>query len=237
MKVLQFSGGKDSLAVLFLKRPEWNDITVMWCNTGSVYHDTEVLMGRIAKLVPNFYEVQSDKASWSSANGVAVDITPERHTLLGKLLGGKGDAPLYTSYLRCCSANLWAPMADAVKKLGVKHVIRGQRTVDIRKAPILSGHVDSDGITYEFPIENWADDEVLTYCREVCPEYLPAYYENGEKTSHDCWDCVAYLDENEGRIKNLPYDKQKVVYKRLEAYWEALQPDLGALTNVYRRTA
>jgi len=34
-EVLQLSGGKDSLACLYLLKPKWDDLIVAWVNTGA----------------------------------------------------------------------------------------------------------------------------------------------------------------------------------------------------------
>jgi hypothetical protein len=44
---------------------------------------------------------------------------------------------------------------------------------------------------------------------------LPPGYADGEKTGRDCWDCTAYLDDNEKRIGNLPSDRQAIIRDRL----------------------
>lgn len=216
MKALQFSGGLDSLAVLFLKRREWDDITVMWCNTGAAYPETERLMVRIQKLVPHFMEVKSDKAKWEELNGTAVDMVPERHTLLGQMIFGP--ATRYASNLHCCASNLWLPMVKAVLELKATTVYRGQRANDVAKSPIRSGHVDASGVRYEFPIENWTREQVWSYCSDVCNEYIPHYYFLGENSSHDCYDCIAYLDENTRRLRNLPSDLKPSVMQKLAEY-------------------
>ena len=47
---LQFSGGKDSLAVLYLCKEWWNKITVVWLNTGSAFPETIAQMEGIYSL-------------------------------------------------------------------------------------------------------------------------------------------------------------------------------------------
>jgi 3'-phosphoadenosine 5'-phosphosulfate sulfotransferase (PAPS reductase)/FAD synthetase len=229
--VLQFSGGADSLAALFVKASEWDEITVLWCNTGSAYPDTMMLMDKVRAMVPHFQEVLSNKASWEHLHGTAVDLLPERASILGSLLH-KDTPRLYTSFLSCCASNLWAPLERATIALGATRVIRGQRNDERRKTPIMSGHVDRLGITYEFPIEDWTQADVLKYCKDVCPDLLPESYSKGELTGHDCWDCIAYLDENVQRIRNLPPVMRARVQRRLEEYHATLQPDYSALRGL-----
>jgi phosphoadenosine phosphosulfate reductase len=232
MKVLQFSGGADSLATLFVKRPEWSELTVLWCDTGAAYPDTRSLVDKVFALVPNFREVKSDKPKWEAQNGLAVDVVPERATLLGSIIHSPPPAQLYTSHLRCCSANIWAPLDTASRELGATVIIRGQREQEANKAPIKSGHRDPSGILYEFPIEGWSRDDVYGYCLKVCPDLFPAYYLNGEVSGHDCWDCIAYLKENVQRIRNLPDHNRVVVMERLLAYNATIRRELAPLEEL-----
>jgi 3'-phosphoadenosine 5'-phosphosulfate sulfotransferase (PAPS reductase)/FAD synthetase len=231
MKVLQFSGGIDSLATLFLKRPEWENIVVMWCNTGAAYPETLELMRKVHELVPHFKEVVSNKPRWEENNGIAVDTVPEHKTHLGHIINST-NGPVYASPFRCCAANIWAPMEAAAKELGATHIIRGQRSEEKRKAPIRSGHVDPNGITYEFPIEDWSKPRVFAYCEETCPHLIPDYYFMGEMTSHDCWDCIAYLAENQRRILNLPYERKVHIQKKLKDYMLAMSPEVNIVRGL-----
>lgn len=232
MKVLQFSGGADSLATLFMLRAQWPDMTVMWCNTGSAYPETLGLMDRIKNLVPNFLEVRSHKNEWRHSHGIAVDVVPARYTPFGRLIHTLEFPETYTSHLECCAANIWKPLEQACFNLGAKVIIRGQRQSDASKAPILSGHVDRFGIRYEFPIQDWTRDQVITYCKEVCYDYLPDYYKRGEDSSRDCWDCIAYLGHNQVRINHLPMDMKPVVRHMLRRYDKILRTELIPLEEI-----
>jgi phosphoadenosine phosphosulfate reductase len=232
VKVLQFSGGADSLATLYVKRPEWNDITVLWCNTGAAYPSTVTMMEKVRTIVPHFREVRSDKPAWEKLNGLAVDVVPERLTMIGAALQEVPPKQLFTSFIRCCAANIWAPLDIASRELGATVIIRGQRASDKLKAPIKSGHVDPSGIRYEFPIEDWSRDDVFKYCLGVCPELFPSYYLNNEDSSHDCWDCIAYLGENVNRIKNLTTPERIFVFNRLSMYQTALRAETAPLKEL-----
>jgi 3'-phosphoadenosine 5'-phosphosulfate sulfotransferase (PAPS reductase)/FAD synthetase len=209
----------------------WPELTVLWCNTGSAYPETLNLVAEVSSLVPHFVEVRSDKDAWASVFGFGVDVLPERNSMLGALIhGAKG--PLYNSYLRCCSANIWEPMEQKSRELGATLIIRGQRADEGAKAPIKSGFVDKFGVRYEFPIEDWTKEEVLDYCKQVCPELLPKYYLEGETTSHDCWDCIAYLGENIPRIMALCPTKRKVVMDRIKVYSDVIRKELAPLEDL-----
>jgi phosphoadenosine phosphosulfate reductase len=229
MRILQFSGGKDSLACLYLLKPVWNDIAVMWCNTGAAYPETIEQMEKIRKLVPSFYEVRSNQPEFLWHMGYPADLLPVHKTYLGNVLHSTVGVK-FTNYLFCCGSNIWDPMHRASKDLGATEIIRGQKMCDKRKSPVRSGQVIED-ILYTFPLENWSDEDVFNYLRKEGVT-VPGYYKNKEQTSHDCWDCTAYLDENRARIANLPADKKTVVMARLSLLKDAVRSELKTLESV-----
>lgn len=193
--VLQFSGGKDSLATLYLCKPWWDRITVAWLNTGSAYPETIELMQRIKALVPNFVEVKSKQPEQIEREGWPVDVVPMANTTIGQSFTGKPVQKMQ-SYVACCSANIWQPMQEYVNFCGATLVIRGQRNDETRTSPVRSGDI-VDGIEYLFPVESWTEAIVLDYLERNNIE-LPKHY-GQTKTSLDCWNCTAYTDESAGR--------------------------------------
>ncbi len=55
--VLQFSGGKDSLACLHLLCPFWDRLTVMWSHRGDPYPEVQALVDEIRPLVHEVVEI------------------------------------------------------------------------------------------------------------------------------------------------------------------------------------
>lgn len=231
MKLLQFSGGLDSLALLFKLRPEWDELHVLWCDTGSAYPETIALMERVKQLIPRFHIARSNKAAWSEFHGYGVAVVPANKTLFAERARGTSGLR-YTSYLACCAANIWAPMHEKTKELGATVVYRGQRLDEDYKSPVRSGYVE-DGIQFVFPLENWTRVMVREYCERECPEYIPEYYKQGEVSSRDCWDCIGYLEHNKVRINNLPEPQKVIVMQRLQAYNAALQSELIPLKEIF----
>lgn len=231
--VLQFSGGKDSLACLWLARPQWDRITVMWVNTGAAYPDTVAFMREIRAMVPHFMEVRSDQPDYLRTVGWPVDVLPLRHSELGRAYQGPSGLNL-VAYFACCRHNIWAPLAKAVEALGANVVIRGQKASDKRKGPYRSGY-EENGVRYLLPIEGWSDEGVMAYLeREGAP--IPAYYRRGEGSSHDCWDCTAYVDENVQRIGNLAPEARALVRERLALIGKAVLADTEHLTAAVAAT-
>ena len=70
--------------------------------------------------------------------------------------------------------NIMVPLHNRVVTDGNTTIIRGQKTCDKHKSPLRDGDV-VDGLTFEFPIEDWTDEQVMQYLiREGCadPPYL-----------------------------------------------------------------
>lgn len=231
--VLQFSGGKDSLACLHLLKPYWNKICVVWMNTGSAYPETVSHMREIEKIVPHFKEIRSYQEEWIRDNGLPSDLVPTSNTVQGSIL--LQTPILIQSWFNCCAANLWVPMENFVKEHGATLVIRGQKVADYRKAPVKSGDV-VDGIEYYFPIEFWTTEEVKNYLSEIGIN-VPSSYEWAD-TSLDCWNCTAWLDEREKELSNLRLkypDFWKEVRQRLISIEAAVQVEHVRLKKIVQQ--
>ena len=195
--VLQFSGGKDSLACLHLLRPRWDEITVLWCNTGAAFPETVELMREVRSMVPHFVEVAGKQTI--PELGYPADVVPTLHTSVGALATGSS-ATKFQSRFSCCSAALWQPMMLASTLLGATTIIRGQKNSDPLRAPVSHGQV-VDGIRYEFPLQGWTDDDVYAFLSEKSISLPRNYTTMG--TSLDCWNCTAYLSENKTKLAYL----------------------------------
>lgn len=194
--VLQFSGGKDSLACLHLLRPYWDRLTVLWANTGDAFPETVEQMRDIADLVPHFQEVRSQQPENIKRFGPPADVLSAWDTPYGRMIDDSRRYRVQTPF-GCCAVNIWKPLDEATRALRATLVIRGQRHAESKKAPIRSGHVE-DGIEYYFPIEDWTDQEVVEYLRANDVK-LPEHYAYVD-SSLDCQTCTAYLAENAGKF-------------------------------------
>lgn len=219
VKVLQFSGGKDSLACLYLLRGEWSTLRVVWLNTGAAYPQTAAYMEKWRSILPHFVQVKTNQPEQVALNGYPSDVVVVNDTAFGRQFIAR-DAPVVQPYLNCCAENIWFPLLRALDDLGATEVVRGQRRGDVRQSFIRDGDV-IQGKRYTFPIYEWTNEQVFEYLREVGAD-LPEGYRMGEKTGRDCWDCTAYLDENAERIRNLPDEKREVVLSRLRTMREAV---------------
>lgn len=231
---LQFSGGKDSLACLWLLEPFWSRLTVLWANAGDAFPETLELMRNVRALVPNFREVKSDVRAQQAEWGFPVDVLPVRnHPGVAKLMHPH-PRPKLQSCVACCAENLWQPMVSAVKELGATLIIRGQRKAEIQRTPLHSGSI-VEGVEYLFPIENWSSDEVRLYLDDK-PIGLPENYEVMD-TGLDCMHCTGHLFENVGKriymVKRHP-EAYAEVSRRLDVIADWVERDMRHLHDARR---
>lgn len=225
---LQFSGGKDSIACLYLLRPYWDRLSVLWVNTGAAFPETIEYMSWVRAMVPNFIEVKSDQPSQVERDGYPSDIVTWWDTPLGRALDSARTGRVQTP-TNCCRENIWVPMQEATMKLAPTLVIRGQRNDEQRKGMIRSGDV-VDGVTYWFPLEDWSEADVFAYLKEVGAE-IPVHYAY-TKTSLDCWSCTAYLDENVGKrryMKRIHPELYAAVTERLSTIARETEREMRVL--------
>lgn len=218
--VLQFSGGKDSLACLYLFRAQWDTLHVAWLNTGAAYPEMLDYMKMWKARLPNFIEVKSNQPAQIAEFGWPADVVPINSTTAGKYFTGDA-GPTIQPYLSCCAMNIWHPLHNAMVEMGFERIIRGTRLEDKRKSSIRNGDI-VDGIQIVHPIENWTTENVRDYLDEMQADFPPGY-NDGEKTGRDCWDCTAYLDENKVRIENLPDERRAEVKRRLRLIGDAIR--------------
>lgn len=229
MKVLQFSGGKDSLACLHLLEPEWDQLTVAWVNTGAAFPETIAQMKEMAHMVPHFVEIQSQQSI--DQEGYPVDVLPIASTAIGQQFEGAKGRKFQSRYA-CCGTALWGPTQRAMREMGATVIVRGQKKADERKSNIPSGTV-IEGIRYEFPLEEWSDQDVIEYLasRGVA---LPANY-GPMMTSLDCWNCTAYLNDNVGKFAYMRQhhpEKYRLLQGVLSDLSQTLHQDLSPLRDI-----
>ena len=189
--VLMFSGGKDSVACLYLLKPFLDKITVLWVNPGDMFEENLAIIGQCKAMVPNFLEVKSDAVGFRKEYGDPVDILVVNHTHLGEISEGEKPLKVISGY-DCCSVNYWKPAVDAISALGATLIIRGQRNDERATSPVRSGGI-VDGVEYLFPLENWSQADVLKYLIEVGFE-VPEFFHFSE-SSMDCKTCTAFLHD------------------------------------------
>lgn len=225
---LQVSGGKDSLACLFLMEPYWDKMTVYWVNTGDAYPETVLAMYYICQMVPNFVEINGEQPKVVQMHGYPSDIVPVTHTAFGRTSSGE-DGPLIQSRYECCWRVIMEPMAKKMEEDGITLVIRGQKNIDALKAPIKSG-TEENGITYLFPIEDWTDQQVMEYLRSI-EVPIPRFYETLE-SAPDCRTCTAYWDHGVAKYLKQHHPEHHVeVQRRLGVIGSAVEKHMMNFYN------
>lgn len=199
--VLQFSGGKDSTACLYLLRPWWDKVQIVWVNPGAPYPEMLWQMDMMRAMFPNtFHEIVGNQPAWVEQFGHPTDVVPLWHTNWGQSMRAEPTARFH-SFLDCCDSNLWRPLAQAITDLGATLVIRGNKAGDPMVTKHPSGYVEN-GVTYAFPIHDWNDARVFDYLAEV-DAFIPSQYDEGADSSFDCWNCCAYGSHNAQRFAHM----------------------------------
>lgn len=187
---LQLSGGRDSIACLYLLRPYWDSLTVYWCDTGAAYPETTALIARLADMVPHFARIEGRQPQVIEHFGMPSDIVPVSATPVGRMVGG--DGPLLQDRYSCCALSMMLPTQERMLADGITLIIRGQKNTDPLKSPVQSGDV-IDGVEYLFPIEDWDARQVMTFLREQGAP-IPRFYEM-LNAAPDCMTCSAWWEE------------------------------------------
>lgn len=192
MDAIQFSGGKDSLAVLYLMRPVLSRMTVYFGDTGGVYphmskfvHETCDRLGAKLRIVTPAVSLDAHHEKF----GLPSDIVPVETSEAMRAYNG-AEGQMLQSNLSCCAAMLWQPLQQALIDDKVQKVYRGSKACD-GHVGVPDGFIDAHGITYHSPLWNWSDADVFSYLREVGAD-LPAHY-GVVNNSFDCLYCTAFL--------------------------------------------
>ena len=150
--LLQFSGGKDSLALLFKMEALLPYLDVVMISTGDMPLAAYKNAAIAKEICPNFHVIETDPKSWRTRNG----------------------DPTSRTWTTCCRENIWAPMAEYIQDGGYRQVFRGTKRSD----PYIHGVVPGDvvgGVIYTMPLWDWTDDDVRDYLGNKLPaEYAVA---------------------------------------------------------------
>ena len=207
---LQFSGGKDSLAVLAAMAPWWDRLCVYWVNPGNPFRETLALMARINDLVPNFVEISGRQREIIAADGWPSDVVPQAYTSDGNFVFGPTPFKVQTR-LSCCYRSLMLPMHERMKADGVTCIIRGKRAEEKDRSPTRTGSV-IDGIETVYPLWDWSESDVLDFL-ENSGIPLPESYRYASH-SLDCMDCSSWWGEGLSRFLEAKYPDQHKEYVR-----------------------
>lgn len=210
---LQLSGGKDSLACLYLMRPYLDRITVYWLNTGRAFPETVQTIEAVREFIPHFVEIKSDVDLVHRQMGIPSDIVPTSGTHAGHIFGHT--AALIQDRYSCCFQTIMSPMHDRMIEDGITLIIRGQRNDDTLKIPLRSGALDGD-MELLFPIETWTAKQVMAFL-ELKGAPIPRFYEMLDEAP-DCMTCSAWWEKGAAKyLKRYHYPAYLDVQGRLDA--------------------
>lgn len=224
---LQLSGGRDSIACLYLMRPYWDRLTVYWLDTGAAFPETVALIQQVREMVQNFARIEGKQPEVIEQYGIPSDLVPVSGTPMHVRDGG-GKVKIQDRY-SCCAMSIMFPMHQRMIDDGITLIIRGQKTADRLKAPVKSGDV-LDGIEFLFPIEDWDTRKVMRYLAdEGAP--IPRFYEmlNG---APDCMTCSAWWEEGAAKyLKRYHHEQYLENQRRLDVINKAVGEHIAAFNQ------
>lgn len=222
---LQVSGGRDSIACLYLMRPYWDRMTVYWVNTGAAFPETVALMGKVREMVPHFVEIDGHQPAVIDRFGIPSDIVPASNTPIGIIGTGVMKQVIQDRY-SCCANVIMMPLHQRMVADGITLVIRGQKDADTLKAPVKSGTVDM-GIEYLFPIEDWDSRQVMAYLQSQSAP-IPRFYEMLDGAP-DCMTCSAYWENGVAKyLKRYHHEHYVELQHRLDIINQAVGKSIAA---------
>lgn len=202
---LQFSGGKDSLVLLHMMQPYWDNLTVYYCNSGDSFPETQELVDAIKSIVPHFIEVEGKKKQTEAIYGWPSDVV---------ICNQATEKQLVVDRFTCCYHSIMAPLHERMKQDGIQVILRGQRNDDAVKGPIKNGEM-VDGFQIVYPLNDFSEEDVFSYLnRHAIP--IPRYYTEGMRSAPDCMHCTAWLEHKQAKYVDKFYPTTaKVVFYRL----------------------
>lgn len=222
---LQLSGGRDSLACLYLMQPYWDRLTVYWCNPGDPFPETQNIMEIVRNEVPHFVEIAGRQPEAIAQFGLPSDIVPASRTVLGVMVSGEPKQLIQDRY-DCCARSMMVPTHERMVEDGITLIVRGQKNTDSLKSPLRSGAV-VDGFEMLFPIEDWTAQHVTSYLRSNCLP-MPRFYQMLESMP-DCMTCSAWWEVGAAKyLKQYHPDAYAEVQRRLDSINAAVQQHIAA---------
>lgn len=226
---LQFSGGKDSLAVAFLLRRFWDRLTFYHVDTGDLLPEVREIVKTIEKMVPRFVRIETHAREWTELHALPSDLVPMTCTAAGAMLG-QSKRRLIDRY-DCCAINNMLPMHQRMQADGITLVIRGSKHADVPKLPASSGD-KSMGYELWLPIEDWSHADVFAFLREVGAPICRVY--EHKVNAPECATCPAwwsegrasYLRKHHPDLFDIYAARLNEVAREVVPVWETLHAEL-----------
>jgi 3'-phosphoadenosine 5'-phosphosulfate sulfotransferase (PAPS reductase)/FAD synthetase len=226
---LHFSGGKDSLALVYLLRPHWHCLTLYHVDTGDLLPEVREIVDMVEAMVPDFRRIATDARGWTEAVGLPSDLVPTTSTPIGLSIGAS--TRRIVDRFDCCAVNLMVPMHRRMIEDGVPLVIRGTKRVDLARLPHEGGE---SGVGYELwlPLLDWSHADVFTYLATVGAPICRVY--EHKVNAPECATCpawwsegrAAYLRKHHPDLYRVYRAKISAVAAEVTPHWHALQGEL-----------
>jgi 3'-phosphoadenosine 5'-phosphosulfate sulfotransferase (PAPS reductase)/FAD synthetase len=222
-----FSGGKDSLACVYLLREYLDDITIYHLDTGDLLPEMCESVARVEAFAPHFVRINTDVTAWIAAHGLPTDLLPFSAHPVGVLMG-QASAKLVSRY-ECCWNNIMWPLFERMRDDGNTLLIRGTKRIDMPRLPKASG--DTEGaVEFWYPIQEWSSEQVFAYLRDQGAP-LPRFYDYVVNSS-DCARCSAYWGEGRAAYLKKYHPELWAEYDaRLQVVIDAIAPSLALLRH------
>lgn len=204
---LNFSGGKDSLACLYLIKDQLDKVTVYHTDTGDHCPETKEVIDSVKEWIPNFVTIQTNVSQWRSVNGMPSDLVPASAHWIG-VATGMNDFPL-SNRMDCCFQNIMLPMHNRMIEDDVDAVIRGTKMADTGRIP--TDNVDGP---YEvlLPLRDWSHQDVFDYLEKVGAPKNKIYDYFGTISAPECFGCTAWWDDKKAKYFKALHPEQYKIY-------------------------
>jgi phosphoadenosine phosphosulfate reductase len=228
---LQFSGGRDSLALLLLTKPIWHKLTIYFANSGDIYPETRALIDSVKAIAPNFVEVQGSSPEVHKEYGYPSDLL---HMPTGwhNYIDSIDELKIIDRYT-CCYKTIMEPLHKRMSEDGIKVILRGQRNSDEPKSVVKSGEV-RDGFIITYPLADWTTNHVESFIR-ASGVPIPPFYAAGLTSTPDCMGCTAWLEHGSAKYLRAHYpDKAKTMEIKLKAIQVVVKPYMDQIDNTLK---
>lgn len=227
---LSFSGGKDSLACVYLLRDWLDRITVYHLDTGDLLPEVREVVDHVRGMAPHFVTVQTDARKWRRENGLPSDLVPYSQHPIG---GYMGDARLRIVHrYECCGANLMAPLWARIKEDGHTLCIRGTKAVDMRRLTVRTGETH-EGVEMWLPLQDWTHAEVFAFLKSQGAPLCRIY--DHVTNSPECATCPAWWGEKRAAYLKRYHPELWAEYREgVALVMEEIGPSITALATEMR---
>lgn len=226
---LQFSGGRDSLALLLAMKPYWDKLTVYYTNSGDAYPETVALVDFIATQVPRLVKIQGKVHETIEKFGLPSDVL-QPGTGYEHARSDMSDYQPLNDRHNCCKHSIMLPMHARMYEDGITLMLRGQRSEDVTKSAVVNGSVIG-GIQIVFPIEHWTTVDVDNFIAASGYRSTP-FYEHGVSNTPDCMHCTAWLEPAAHKyLAKFHPSAAAIVNQRLSSIKVIVQPFIDRLNQ------